>query len=115
RHRYWIEPGEPLTAAFREVSAADVPARPAPAQTLYPRPTLVTPHAAPRGEWEERVAKLWREVLGLADLGVYDSFLELGGDSLLATRLMARLRGEVGVDLGMDRLFPARPGDAAAG
>ena len=97
RHRYWIEPGEPLAAAS--------PERSAPAQTLHPRPPLATPYAAPRGELEERVAALWREVLGLADLGVHDSFLELGGDSLLATRLMARLREELGVDLPMDRLF----------
>ena len=97
RHRYWIEPGEPLSTALPEISA--------PAQTLHPRPALATPYAAPRGELEERVAGLWREILGLADLGVHDSFLELGGDSLLATRLMARLREELGVDLPMDRLF----------
>ncbi len=94
RHRYWIEPGETSS-----------PARPVAAQALHPRPALATPYVAPRGEVEERVAALWREVLGLADRGVHDSFLELGGDSLLATRLMARLREELGVDLAMDRLF----------
>jgi acyl carrier protein len=67
---------------------------------------------APRGEVEERVAAVWREVLGLAEVGVHDSFLELGGDSLLATRLMARLREEMGADLAMDRLF-AEPTVAA--
>ena len=105
RHRYWIEPGEPLAAALLEGSAGAAPERSVPSQTLHPRPPLATPYTAPRGELEERVAGLWREVLGLADLGVYDSFLELGGDSLLATRLMARLREELGVDLPMDRLF----------
>jgi acyl carrier protein len=72
----------------------------------------VTPYVAPRGEVEERVAAVWREVLGVAEVGVEDSFLELGGDSLLATRLMARLREELGVDLAMDRLFE-RPTVAA--
>ena len=43
---------------------------------------------------------------------MHDSFLELGGDSLLATRLMARLREELAVDLPMDRLF-AEPTVAA--
>ena len=94
RHRYWIEPGESITLA----------AAPAP-QTLHARPALATPYVAPRGEGEERVAAVWREVLGLAEVGVHDSFLELGGDSLLATRLMARLREEMGVDLAMERLF----------
>ncbi len=105
RHRYWIEPGEPMAAALPEGPAVAVPSRSVPAQTLHPRPALATAYMAPRGELEERVAGLWREVLGLADLGVYDSFLELGGDSLQATRLMARLREEFSVDLPMDQLF----------
>jgi len=112
RHRYWIEPGEPLAV----VSEGAVAERTAPAQTLHARPELATAYVAPRGELEQRVAELWREVLGLADLGVHDSFLELGGDSLLATRLMARLREEFAVELSMERLFesPTVAGVAAA-
>ncbi len=101
RHRYWIESSETLAAA--PVAAA---------QILHPRPALATPFVAPRGEVEERVAAVWREVLGLAEVGAHDSFLELGGDSLLATRLMARLREELEADLAMDRLF-AEPTIAA--
>jgi acyl transferase domain-containing protein len=99
RHRYWIEPGGIEPGGIEPLAAA------APAQTLHARPPLATAFVAPRGEGEERVAAVWREVLGLAEVGVHDSFLELGGDSLLATRLMARLREELGVDLAMDRLF----------
>jgi acyl transferase domain-containing protein len=102
RHRYWIESGDAVAA----VTAS------APVQTLHARPALATPFVAPRGEVEERVAAVWREVLGLAEVGVHDSFLELGGDSLLATRLMARLREELEADLAMDRLF-AEPTVAA--
>jgi acyl transferase domain-containing protein len=96
RHRYWIEgieTGETLAVAAP------------PAQILHSRPALATPFVAPRGEVEERVAAVWREMLGVAEVGAHDSFLELGGDSLLATRLMSRLREELGVDLAMDRLF----------
>jgi len=99
RHKYWIEGG---IEGDETTTAAPV----APAQTLHPRPALPTPFVAPRGEAEERVAAVWREVLGLAEVGAHDSFLELGGDSLLATRLLARLR-ELGADLTMDRLFAA--------
>ncbi|MEA2601553.1 MAG: phthiocerol/phenolphthiocerol synthesis type-I polyketide synthase [Acidobacteriota bacterium] len=106
RHRYWIEPGIEPGEPAAEVRPV------VPVQTLHPRPDLVTPYVAPRGEVEERVAAVWREVLGVAEVGVEDSFLELGGDSLLATRLMARLREELGVDLAMDRLFE-RPTVAA--
>ena len=82
------------------------------AQTLHPRPALPTAYVAPRGELEERVAAVWRQVLGLEQVGAHDSFLDLGGDSLLATRLMSRLREELAVDLPMDRLF-AEPTVAA--
>ncbi|HEY0512848.1 MAG TPA: beta-ketoacyl synthase N-terminal-like domain-containing protein [Thermoanaerobaculia bacterium] len=102
RHRYWIEPAG--------IVASGPPAATAP--SLHARPPLATPYVAPRGEGEERVAAVWREVLGVAEVGVHDSFLELGGDSLLATRLMSRLREELAVDLSMDRLF-AQPTVAA--
>jgi len=97
RHRYWIDPQGTAMPAAAPTSQT--------LQTLHARPALPTPFVAPRSEVEERVAALWREVLGVAEVGVHDSFLELGGDSLLATRLMARLREELGVDLAMDRLF----------
>ncbi|HKV07510.1 MAG TPA: amino acid adenylation domain-containing protein, partial [Thermoanaerobaculia bacterium] len=102
RHRYWIEPGEDWSAA----------ASAAPAQTLHARPALPTAYVAPRSEFEEEVAGIWREVLGVREVGAHDSFLELGGDSLLATRLMSRLRDELGLDLPMERLFE-RPTVAA--
>ncbi len=101
RHRYWIEPEGMVAEAILE-----------PAQTLHPRPALPTAYVAPRGELEERVAAVWRQVLGLEQVGAHDSFLDLGGDSLLATRLMSRLREELAVDLPMDRLF-AEPTVAA--
>jgi phthiocerol/phenolphthiocerol synthesis type-I polyketide synthase E len=104
RHRYWIDPegtAMPIAEAVLEQ-----------AQTLHPRPALPTAYVAPRGELEERVAAVWRQILGMEQVGVHDSFLDLGGDSLLATRLMSRLREELAVDLPMDRLF-AEPTVAA--
>ncbi|MFD3702132.1 amino acid adenylation domain-containing protein [Nocardia sp. NPDC058658] len=46
----------------------------------------------PIGEVEVRVAQAWSEVLGVADIGRGHDFFALGGDSLLATRLVGRLR-----------------------
>jgi len=62
---------------------------------------------APRSDVEQRVAGVWREILGLQEVGLHDSFLDLGGDSLLATRLMSRLREELSVELAIERLFEA--------
>jgi len=41
------------------------------------------------------VLKVWREALGVSDAGPDDDFFELGGDSLVATRLVAGLREEL--------------------
>ena len=63
------------------------------------------PYVAPRGELEERLAAVWAEVLGIERVGVHDDFFDLGGQSILATRLIARLREEIGGDLGVAELL----------
>ncbi|MFK3982285.1 amino acid adenylation domain-containing protein [Micromonospora sp. NPDC050397] len=62
---------------------------------------------APRTPVEEQLARLWREVLGAAEVGVHDNFFALGGHSLTATRLIARIRATLGVDLPLRLLFSA--------
>ncbi|HLK39138.1 MAG TPA: amino acid adenylation domain-containing protein [Polyangiaceae bacterium] len=54
---------------------------------------------APRDELEEALARVWRQTLGVERIGVRDDFFELGGDSLLAVRLLALAAGETGVDM----------------
>jgi acyl carrier protein len=58
---------------------------------------------------EQTVAEVWAEVLGLpaGSLGIEDSFFELGGNSLLATRAITRLRARYGVELPVRTLFEA--------
>ncbi|RMI28194.1 non-ribosomal peptide synthetase [Nocardia stercoris] len=62
----------------------------------------------PRGLIESTVAESWSDLLGVAAVGRHDNFFTLGGDSLLATRLIPRLRaaGLAGVELA--NLFAAR-------
>jgi amino acid adenylation domain-containing protein len=63
--------------------------------------------AAPRDATEEQLVELWREVLGITEVGIHDNFFALGGHSLTATRLIARIRTAFGVDLPLRRLFSA--------
>jgi acyl carrier protein len=63
---------------------------------------------APKTPTEEMVLGIFRSVLHRADCGVSDNFFDLGGHSLMAARLMSRLRTESGVDLPLRDLF-ARP------
>ena len=61
--------------------------------------------AAPRTEIEELIAQIWRDVLGIERVGVFDNFFDLGGHSLLAARIAARLRAKLQVDLALRKLF----------
>ena len=54
---------------------------------------------APRDDIEAMVADVWAAVLGVAVPGVHRHFLDLGGDSMLATRLLARLRADLDLDV----------------
>ncbi|MBV8203297.1 MAG: amino acid adenylation domain-containing protein, partial [Acidobacteria bacterium] len=63
------------------------------------------PYVAPRTPLEERLAGLFSEILERGPVGVHDSFFDLGGHSLMATRLMARVREAFGVELPLRRLF----------
>ena len=63
---------------------------------------------APRTPTEQMVLGIFRAVLSRADFGVSDNFFDLGGHSLMAARLMSRLRTASGVDLPLRDLF-ARP------
>jgi len=49
---------------------------------------------APRNDIERRMAKLWSDVLGVGDVGITDDFFALGGQSLLAARLIGRVQRE---------------------
>jgi acyl carrier protein len=64
-------------------------------------------YVPPRGETEERVAAVWGEAFGFARVGVEDDFFDLGGDSLLATRITGRLREVLGVEVTPAHLFEA--------
>jgi amino acid adenylation domain-containing protein len=67
------------------------------------RPTIDSSYLAPRTAVEEEVAAIWAEALGLDRVGVYDGFLELGGDSLLAMQVISQVlaRWRLQIPLGV--------------
>ncbi len=64
-------------------------------------------HVAPRTPTEETLAAIWAEVLKLDRVGVTANFFDLGGHSLVATRVMSRVRSALGADLPVRTLFRA--------
>jgi amino acid adenylation domain-containing protein len=129
RQRYWVEApaaagGPPAgTAAAEELAAtphaaagataAPGPLSPAP-PGVYPAEGAEPSRAAPAGDAEEVIAALWRQLLGIAGIGRHDDFFALGGDSLAATQLLARLREVYAVEVPLAGFFDA-PTVAALG
>ncbi|OQY54262.1 MAG: hypothetical protein B6247_12250 [Candidatus Parabeggiatoa sp. nov. 2] len=73
----------------------------------YSRPNLPTPYIAPRNQLEETLADIWQQFLGIAQIGIFDEFFELGGDSLIAVQLIAKLREVVQVELSPNSFLEA--------
>ena len=69
------------------------------------RSAATRPVLAPRNPFEERLAGIWAELLRVPRVGVDESFFDLGGDSLLATRLVSRVREAFRADLPLRALF----------
>ena len=67
----------------------------------------------PRTPAEEALAGIWAGLLDRQQIGVHESFFDLGGDSLLATRMIARVRAVLGVELPLRALFFGTPTIAA--
>ncbi|MDT3395984.1 amino acid adenylation domain-containing protein [Streptomyces sp. B1866] len=85
----------PLTANGKvDRRALPAPAAPGPA-----------PSAPPRTAGERRMCEAFAEVLGVPRVGVHDDFFERGGNSLMVTRLVARLRTATGVPVPIRALF----------
>ncbi|HEX7137208.1 MAG TPA: amino acid adenylation domain-containing protein, partial [Vicinamibacterales bacterium] len=92
-----VIPALPLTASGKTDRRA-LPAAPVP-------DVSADTHVAPRTAAERLLAGIWCDVLGVDGVGVPDNFFDLGGHSLMATRVMSRVRAQCGVALPLRRLF----------
>jgi len=60
---------------------------------------------APQTAVEQKLAEIWREILSVEQVGLLDDFFQLGGNSLLALRLVSRVRSAFSVELPLVTLF----------
>jgi phthiocerol/phenolphthiocerol synthesis type-I polyketide synthase E len=120
RQRYWHVPSR-RRKAKRDAEHADASAVAVPfageitasnqeAQLEgYPaensRAYLGVEYAAPRNFTEQKIAELWEELLGIHPIGIYDEFLRLGGNSLLAIRVAAELREAFQIEFPLEALL----------
>jgi acyl transferase domain-containing protein/2-polyprenyl-3-methyl-5-hydroxy-6-metoxy-1,4-benzoquinol methylase/acyl carrier protein len=72
---------------------------------LHARPSMATSYVAPEGATEPEMARIWQDVLGIDKIGSRDSFYDLGGDSLIAVKVISRMRELLDVELSVNVLF----------
>jgi len=101
RRRFWDPSPAAPRSGDRPAATPDGVSAALP-QSDSDRPRLVPPSGTP----EQDLAALWQELLGITRIGRDDDFFALGGDSLLATRLLTRLRRQ-GAELTLKDLHRA--------
>ncbi|MCH9648390.1 MAG: amino acid adenylation domain-containing protein [Deltaproteobacteria bacterium] len=106
RQRYWIDLPTEVPPAVGTGDSATAQAV-GPAAEAHARPAMATAWAVPEGSTEEGLATLFQHSLGIAEVGRHDDFFELGGDSLMATRLLSRVRDQLAAKISLEQLFEA--------
>ena len=111
RQPYWVEtsPAERPAAGRRAEPGLEprAGATPPAEETAAPRKHLVAragmaeEYVAPRDELERRLADIWSDVLQVEGIGVHDNLFDLGGDSLVATQILSRLRQAAGAQVSL--------------
>ena len=74
-------------------------------RSKHPRPELSNDYVAPRNEIEQKLVDIWRQILGIEQIGIHDNFFELGGDSLIGIQLISRLKQKLRLGIPIIYLF----------
>jgi len=108
RRRYWIDPAQLQYAAAARAPGlpAQDAASPAGLPAVGETDTAIRA-GAPRNAVERSLADLWRGLLGVDQLTIHDNFFDLGGSSLLATRLFTQVADVFGKKLPLATIFEA--------
>jgi FkbH-like protein len=69
------------------------------------RPDLPYAYVAPSNEVERSIAQIWEKALNVEKIGINDDYFELGGTSLIALRIILRLREAFKVELTFSDFF----------
>ncbi|MGB3205431.1 MAG: beta-ketoacyl synthase N-terminal-like domain-containing protein [Crinalium sp.] len=89
RQRYWIDAlgvNQPTQLSSLEDTKITQKVEP-----IHVRPNLHNAYVAPINKVQQSLAYIWQEFFGIKQVGIYDDFFELGGDSLQAVQLVSKL------------------------
>ncbi|WP_168157898.1 non-ribosomal peptide synthetase [Pseudoalteromonas sp. Bsw20308] len=76
-------------------------------KAALPEPILVdkSQYVGPRNELEAGLCEVWQTVLELEQVGIYDNFFQIGGNSIMAIKLTQVSRRTLGIDISLTQLF----------
>jgi len=74
-------------------------------QNCYERPELEVEYLEPVTDLEKQICNEWKKLLGIKEIGINDNFFDLGGDSLIGTQLVSRIRKEFSADIPLVAIF----------
>lgn len=96
-----VSTGRTLDDASPENSQAPTQSK----ANAHQRPSLAEHYVAPETDMQRLLSDVWSEVLGIDQIGIDDDFYALGGDSLIAIRVMSRLKELLDLNIPVKRLF----------
>ncbi|WP_293076054.1 non-ribosomal peptide synthetase [Okeania sp. SIO3B5] len=67
--------------------------------------SVLTEYVAPETQAQKVLAEIWAEVLGIEKVGIHDNFFDLGGHSLMATKVVSRVRQVLNIEFPLTKLF----------
>ncbi|MCP4155350.1 MAG: amino acid adenylation domain-containing protein, partial [bacterium] len=70
-----------------------------------PKTVVRDRYTAPRGQLEERMQRLWQEILGLEQVGITDNFFNIGGHSLKGIQLLNEIHREFNTKIPLAEIF----------
>jgi phthiocerol/phenolphthiocerol synthesis type-I polyketide synthase E len=114
RQRYWIDPIEQPRGFFASQAGLGKMENNSKrsmgleliSDYLAPRnPELQSTYVAPRNEVEQTIAEIWQKLLGIKQIGIHDNYFDLGGTSVLASRLFAQIENTFGKRMPLGILF----------
>ncbi|MEN3615161.1 SDR family NAD(P)-dependent oxidoreductase [Plantactinospora sp. ZYX-F-223] len=94
-----------FASAFRLTADGDALSGLKPAGLARPRPSMGSSYVPPATEVQRRMCAVWQESLGFEQVGIEDSFFDLGGNSLIAIQVIAAINRELGSRLTVARLY----------
>jgi hypothetical protein len=71
----------------------------------HSRPHLNTEYIMPENDIQKKLCLIWEDLLHFDKIGIDDDFFNLGGDSLIGTKLFSRIRDKLDIEMDLSSIF----------